>query len=370
MKINENCKINFNNVSLADNGKELVMEYEGKCFVINDFIFSIIHFLKKENNIDSDKVYEKFSLNQEEFDFVLSNIEEKLQVKETKSKGGIFFRFTIFRKNHVNTITDLLKHLIPKKESHFFMLFVLIFSLFISAFIFETNSAVGKNYLKITNKYEVFYLYLSIFFASVFHEFGHASAAKRFRLTPGEIGFGFFFIFPVFYSNVTTIWTLDKMKRIVVNLSGIYYQLIFAILIFLFVKDTNFIILFLKANLAIIIFSLLPFLKNDGYWVLSDYFDLKGLYGRSYTYLISLWRGNEKFNNFLFIYSIIHFCMVFYLLFTFLRFFILKVINIYTLTPSLEFDYFLTVGKFIFNLFILYTLSLRLLTFFNTPKNV
>lgn len=370
METVENSKINFNNVSLANNGQELIMEYKGKCFVINDYIFNVISFLKKEKDINSEKIYENLSLDQEEFDFVLSNIEDKLSITDKQNYGGIFLRFTIFRHNYVDKITNILKLLLPNKERTFFLLFLFLITLFLSVVAIQTSTISSKVHLRITNKYEVFYLYLSIFFASIFHEFGHASAAKKFGIQPGEIGFGFFFIFPVFYSNVTKIWTLDKIKRVVVNLAGIYYQLVFAMIVCVVVRDPNFIVLFLKANLAIIIFSLLPFLKNDGYWVLSDYFNLKDLYRRSYTYLIELWRGRVKFDNFLFIYSIVHFSMVFYLLFTFLRFFIIKIGNLYHTIPHMDFDYLLILGKFILNLFILYTLILRLLSFFKTNKNV
>jgi putative peptide zinc metalloprotease protein len=104
------------------------------------------------------------------------------------------------------------------------------------------------------------------------HELGHIAACRKFGIDHGEIGFGFYSIFPVVYANVTEIWTLDKHKRTIANLSGIYLELVYAsicTLIFLFTKNMVFLAAAVSINIKTLT-ELNPFIRFDGYWVLSD----------------------------------------------------------------------------------------------------
>ena len=42
--------------------------------------------------------------------------------------------------------------------------------------------------------------------------------------------------FPVFYTDVTDVWCLTRRQRVIVNLGGVYFQLIFLIPFFLFLQ--------------------------------------------------------------------------------------------------------------------------------------
>jgi hypothetical protein len=114
--------------------------------------------------------------------------------------------------------------------------------------------------------------YLLFLVSLVFHEIGHSSAIARFGRKPGGIGFGFFAIFPVFYSDVTEAWHLSRKQRIALDLSGIYFQAVLAVPLLL----ADFAFGFAPARLAVLmiaasyIYSLNPFIKSDGYWALAD----------------------------------------------------------------------------------------------------
>ncbi|HWT06493.1 MAG TPA: hypothetical protein VN224_12100, partial [Xanthomonadales bacterium] len=113
----------------------------------------------------------------------------------------------------------------------------------------------------------------ALFFVSLLvHEFGHAAACSRYRARPGEIGFTIYAIFPAFYSDVSSAWRLTQRQRIVVDLGGIYFQSVaLAGYIGLFAL-THWAPLKLAVLLILpaIIFNLNPFMKFDGYWVLTD----------------------------------------------------------------------------------------------------
>ncbi|AYN00315.1 hypothetical protein [Chryseobacterium sp. 3008163] len=69
------------------------------------------------------------------------------------------------------------------------------------------------------------------------HELGHIAACNKYVQKNGEIGFGIYFIFPVFYSNISAIWHAKKEERVIANLAGVYMQLwsmlLFLVLFFL-----------------------------------------------------------------------------------------------------------------------------------------
>ncbi|MBV7314305.1 hypothetical protein [Shewanella sp. NIFS-20-20] len=106
----------------------------------------------------------------------------------------------------------------------------------------------------------------------LWHELGHASANRKFGGTPGRIGVGLYVIFPAFYADVTTSWQLTRMQRVVVDVSGLYFQAIALIFIDLYQLYSH---SATALNIAWLItfamlYTLNPFFKFDGYWLLSD----------------------------------------------------------------------------------------------------
>jgi putative peptide zinc metalloprotease protein len=118
-----------------------------------------------------------------------------------------------------------------------------------------------------------FWAAYGVFLASILaHEFGHASACARFGAKPGEIGVVMFFIYPSFYSDVNAAWGLKRWQRVVVDLGGIYFQLLFGCGCLLAYAVSGWAPL--RGTLLLIaascLFSLNPLLKFDGYWVVAD----------------------------------------------------------------------------------------------------
>lgn len=364
--MNNRASINFDEILLTNNGNEFIAEYNGRYFILNDFMYNILTVVKEERSAGNSLVHERVNLTHEELSFVLTTIGDKLNATENNNLGNIYLKATVFNKKQVNWITGYVKYLLPKHSWIFFVILILLFATFV--YISKPYLIAKTSIALVTSGEEILLLYISVVLASIFHEFGHASATKRFNLEPGEIGFGFFFIFPVFFSNVSSVWKLNKIKRIIVNLSGIYYQLIFAIIVYVFNDNNIFLNSFIKANFAIIAFSLLPFFKNDGYWVISDYFGIKNLYAQSYTYLFRLMKKQQPFKLFIFLYSIVHLGIVCYLLFNFTRFFGNNIIKLYAGIPAYNFEYILIILKFLFNFIILYSIVLRFLMFFKSPQ--
>ncbi len=133
--------------------------------------------------------------------------------------------------------------------------------------------------------------YLLILFSVLFHEFGHLSACTYFDCPHGEIRLGLYLVFPVFYANVSPAWRLERKARVVVDLAGMYFQLLMTIpvsLLFHLTGEPLWLLLFLELD-AMILFSLNPFLRFDGYWLCSDLLGVPNLRSRSQLLMKTLW---------------------------------------------------------------------------------
>jgi putative peptide zinc metalloprotease protein len=122
------------------------------------------------------------------------------------------------------------------------------------------------------------------------HELGHASACSRYGARPSEIGLTCYFIYPAFYSDVNAAWGLKRWQRVVIDLGGIYFQLIVGVLYGLLWLTCSWeplrvAVLFIAGNCLL---SLNPLLKFDGYWVLSDALGVTNLSQQARQLLVRL----------------------------------------------------------------------------------
>lgn len=137
-------------------------------------------------------------------------------------------------------------------------------------------------------------------FSVVVHEFGHASAVARFGGSPGGIGAGLYILLPVFYADVSQIWTLPRWQRIVVDLGGVYFQqLNFAVFAMaaLALHDSS----LRAACVGIDVMTLItinPIFRFDGYWIVADWLGLSNLHRAAMHYLktaaVSLLKGRPS----------------------------------------------------------------------------
>lgn len=115
------------------------------------------------------------------------------------------------------------------------------------------------------------------------HELGHISACRFYKQRCGRIGFGFYFIFPAFFSDVSQVWALRPSQRIVVNLAGVYFQMLANSLLLLcwLSQDSgisqNLLASVILLNFISMLYALNPVLHFDGYWVLSDLLNTSNL---------------------------------------------------------------------------------------------
>jgi hypothetical protein len=140
--------------------------------------------------------------------------------------------------------------------------------------------------------------YLLAFATVCIHELGHAAASRRFGCEHGEIGFCLYLIFPALYLDLSRSWGLPRYQRAVIDLGGIYFQLLTTVPLYLLYLLTA------KAYFAgairlvdiMVLCAINPLLKFDGYWLLVDLSGLVNLQARSLALLKDcvLWPARRR----------------------------------------------------------------------------
>ncbi|BFO68093.1 hypothetical protein [Chryseobacterium sp. KCF3-3] len=185
----------------------------------------------------------------------------------------IKFGFIFLTSNVISRIVPLLKFVFNK---YFFYAIAIMYFIILGLNLYENYHEYDKLNIK-----KIFpYFLLLTFIASILHELGHATASYYYKAKHGGIGFGFYLYFiPAFFADVTDVWRLIRWKRIVVNSAGVYFEIIFCLLLTMtgfFTKNQSVEVLALVIS-GTALYNLLPFLRADGYWILSDLLDKPNL---------------------------------------------------------------------------------------------
>jgi putative peptide zinc metalloprotease protein len=132
--------------------------------------------------------------------------------------------------------------------------------------------------------------------AAVLHEMGHAAACRYGGAQPGRIGYGVYLVFPAFYTDVTDSYRLSRAGRIRTDLGGLYFNVLFLIAsgaIYLGSDNGLFLLVALVLQLEMLQ-QLIPAVRFDGYYVLSDLAGVPDLFARVRPVLASLVPGRPR----------------------------------------------------------------------------
>ena len=135
----------------------------------------------------------------------------------------------------------------------------------------------------------------SVVVATAFHEFGHASACRYGGARPGVMGVGLYLVWPAFYCDVTDAYRLGRGGRLRTDLGGVYFNAIFALLaggVFLATGEEAALLAAVMQH-VILLQQLLPLLRFDGYYVLTDLTGVPDILSRIKPIFRSLVRGQK-----------------------------------------------------------------------------
>ena len=136
---------------------------------------------------------------------------------------------------------------------------------------------------------------VSVVVATAFHEIGHASACRYSGARPGDMGVGLYLVWPAFYCDVTEAYRLNRRGRLRTDLGGVYFNGLFALGcgVAYFLTGAEALLFAAFVQNLIVLQQLLPLLRFDGYYVLSDLTGVPDILGRIKPIFRSLVRGRR-----------------------------------------------------------------------------
>ncbi len=200
----------------------------------------------------------------------------------------LFFRVPLFKPdNFLNALMPFVAPLFSKTA--FYILSILCF---VGMYL------VSRNWVSFSNTFSYFFTFdglLYFFFALAFtklsHELGHAFCAKKYGCKIPTMGVAFIVMCPVLYTDTTDSWRLaDRKKRIKVGLAGMAVELAIAVLATLlwsFLDEGPFrSAIFMLASvtwIGTLAINTSPFMRFDGYYLLSDILGVENLQTRAFA---------------------------------------------------------------------------------------
>ena len=205
-----------------------------------------------------------------------------------------------FNINQFMDKTSRLTHFMTKLVNRYYGYFCILMLLISLYTLFNIFGNLSDIQCQIDNSILTFknalFVYLGTFVLTTWHELGHAYSCKKYTGSVGHCGIMLYFLFPVFYTDVTVMRASPKNEKMIIILSGILNQIsasgIISVVIAYYTVITNtmpwvLIYLFL-VNIILIFSNINPFYKYDGYWLISVLIGKEYLYRSAIHELISI----------------------------------------------------------------------------------
>lgn len=140
---------------------------------------------------------------------------------------------------------------------------------------------------------------VALFFAKLCHEFGHAFMAKRAGCRVQSMGVAFMVMLPMFYTDVSDAWRVnDRRAKLLIGAGGVLAEMLLACIALLawsLLPDgparTAAFMLASATWITTLAINLNPFMRFDGYFLLSDFWEVDNLQGRAFA--LCRWRLRE-----------------------------------------------------------------------------
>jgi len=140
---------------------------------------------------------------------------------------------------------------------------------------------------------------VSLVVVKLLHELGHAFTAKRYGCRIPSMGVAFLVLWPMAYTDTNETWRLtSRWQRLTVASAGIITELViaaWATLAWAFLPDgalrSTAFVLATTGWVATLAINASPFLRFDGYFILSDALEMPNLHERSFA--LARWRLRE-----------------------------------------------------------------------------
>jgi putative peptide zinc metalloprotease protein len=141
--------------------------------------------------------------------------------------------------------------------------------------------------------------FVALGFVKIVHELGHAYTATRFGARVPAMGISVLVMMPVLYTDTTAAWRLkSRRQRMLIDIAGVTAELMVATLATLLwvllpdggLRSACFVLATTSWVMSVAI-NISPFMRYDGYYLLSDLIGVPNLQNRSFA--IARWQLRE-----------------------------------------------------------------------------
>ncbi|MBW4906726.1 hypothetical protein KZY66_05385 [Prevotella salivae] len=293
----ENILRNYDYHIIQRQKDEYILCYQEEYYQVGSLVYLILLYGKKSNSLEEiishlhrdDLTIAKLKNIIDASIIPTFHVDETSKKKNEESKKNYWCRYEIASTGKIHWLITWLKPLFGQPFSY-----ILGLSIFLNIILYAFLPKVSldsRTYNIIVDIVAVYVIYLMILF---FHEFGHIAAALKAGLKERCVNFAMYYVFPVLYVKLDDTWTIDLKSRTKINLAGIMIQLLLNLpilgLILIFKGNqvlTQILYISFLMNIATIVFNLIPFMKFDGYWILSDLLNIPNLIQESNNWLKS-----------------------------------------------------------------------------------
>lgn len=273
---------------MSNSNKDIIV-VDGVAFSVNAIGYRIAMLLQDEctpNEIVSILEREGYS--------VLESDVQKIQLKLTQSKKYRRSPITPLCSVPVRLLGPIVNSLVRLFNYYVLVLSIIIHIPILLDFSIFEYGVLDYGMMLYDNPF-LLAVYLIVCVLVLFiHELGHVSAANRCNVEVEKIGLGIYLSYVVFYTDVTNSWLANRKQRLLIDSGGIYFQLILSAILVLCVYLSDGIwkmlwLLLFWDNLIVALVNINPFAMFDGYWILSDLFNVRNLRIKSYRCLAGLY---------------------------------------------------------------------------------
>ncbi len=147
-------------------------------------------------------------------------------------------------------------------------------------------------------------MFVTLTFAKILHELGHAYTCKHFGCKVPSMGVALLVLWPVLYTDASDSWRLtSRRQRFIIGAAGMSTELtiaVYATLLWNFLPDgplrSSVFLLATTTWIVTLLINLNPFMRFDGYYLLSDSLGIPNLQDRAFA--IARWRLREALFGF------------------------------------------------------------------------
>ncbi len=187
---------------------------------------------------------------------------------------------------------------IPFFSSAFRKLLTLVTLLGVYLVMREWN-AFAQTFVRFFSLEGLFYFALAVIVSKCLHELGHAYTCKYYGLHVPTMGMAFLVMWPFLYTDTTESWKLgSRRQRMAIGIAGMFAELslaAFATLLWSFLSDgavRNAVFFLATASWVMTLaININPFMRWDGYYLLSDLLGVQNLQPRAFA--LGRWRLRE-----------------------------------------------------------------------------